>query len=155
MFDVYRKIMASIEKGLNFEEGLITDKCCKDYYNQQLRLLFYPEVTLDEINKTGLTRCGAHSDYGTVALLFQKPGEGQNGLRALNGDKKWVKVVPPDYTMVVNLGDMFQHWCNDQMISTIHKVEVDEDTLEQLKEGKIERAPERQSIVLFCHSDRD
>ena len=67
-----------------------------------------------------------HSDYGTITLLFQKPGKGQNGLRALNSQKKWVKVNPPDYSLVVNLGDMFQHWTSDYLKSTIHKVEVDE-----------------------------
>ena len=74
MFDAHKKIMMAIEKGLGLEEGLITNKCCKDFYNESLRLLFYPEVTLDEIKKTGVTRCGAHSDYGTITLLFQKPG---------------------------------------------------------------------------------
>ena len=77
-------------------------------------------------------RCGAHSDYGTITLLFQKPGFGQNGLRALNPNKQWVKVIPPDYSMVVNLGDLFQHWTNDLLMSTIHRVEVDEEVIEKL-----------------------
>lgn len=98
-------------------------------------------------------RAGAHSDYGAVTLLLQKPGIGQNGLRALNSERKWVKVNPPDYALVVNLGDLFQHWCNDGLVSTIHKVEVDEEVLEQLEQGKMDLCPERQTIVMFCDSD--
>jgi isopenicillin N synthase-like dioxygenase len=70
-----------------------------------------------------------------ITLLLQKPGPNQYGLVALNSEKKWVKVNPPDYCMVVNLGDLFQHWSNDKLISTIHKVEVDEPTFEKLKKG--------------------
>ena len=79
-------------------------------------------MKLEELEKLGKTRAGAHSDYGTVTLLLQKPGFGQAGLCALNSEKNWVKVMPPDYCIVVNLGDLFQHWTNDMLKSTIHKV---------------------------------
>lgn len=154
LFDVNRKVMRALEKGIGVGEGTICDKCCKDFFNQTLRLLYYPEVGLEEIRKTGVVRAGAHSDYGTITLLLQKPGKGQNGLRALNAEQKWVKVSPPDYAMVVNLGDMFQHWSNDVLKSTIHKVEVDEEVLQALEQGELERAPERQTIVMFCDPDR-
>ena len=61
-----------------------------------------------------------------MTLLFQKPGFGQNGLRALNPEDHWVNVHPPDYCMVINLGDLFHHWTNDALKSSIHKVEVDD-----------------------------
>ena len=53
--------------------------------------------------------------------MIKCSGFGQNGLRALSKEKEWVKVEPPDYLMV-NLGDLFQHWSNDTLMSTIHKV---------------------------------
>ena len=130
------------------------NKCCNDFYNQTIRLLFYPEVSHKELKEAGVVRTGMHSDYGTITLLFQKPGKSQNGLRALNAEKKWVKVNPPDYCLVVNLGDMFQHWTNDYLKSTIHKVEVDEEVLSSLEKNEIENAPERQTIVMFCDPDR-
>jgi len=55
--------------------------------------------------------------------------------------------------MVINLGDLFQHWSNDQLISTIHKVEVDEKVLSLLENNEIAVAPERQTIVMFCDPD--
>ena len=133
--------MQALEKGLGLPESTITSKCCKQLYNQTIRYLYYPEVDDETLQKTGKIRCGAHSDYGTVTLLFQKPGFGQNGLRALNSEKQWVRVEPPDYAMVVNLGDLFQHWTNDFLLSTIHRVEVDEKVLEKLEKGEIEKAP--------------
>lgn len=35
-----------------------------------LRTLYYPALTDDDV-KPGAVRCGAHSDYGTITLLFQ------------------------------------------------------------------------------------
>ena len=35
------------------------------------RSLFYPKLTATDISEAGIERCGAHSDYGTVTLLFQ------------------------------------------------------------------------------------
>lgn len=35
-----------------------------------LRTLYYPPLTDDDV-KPGVVRCGAHSDYGTITLLFQ------------------------------------------------------------------------------------
>lgn len=55
--------------------------------------------------------------------------------------------------MVINLGDLFQHWSNDQLISTIHKVEVDEKVMSKLEKKELEVAPERQTIVMFCDPD--
>lgn len=129
MFKIHQRVLQSIEKGLGLEAGFIIDKCAKQFFNETIRLLYYPDVSLQTVKATGRVRAGAHSDYGTITLLIQKPGFGQNGLRALNSKKQWVKVEPPDYSIVVNLGDLFQHWTNDTLISTIHKVEVDDDIL--------------------------
>lgn len=95
---------------------------------------------------------GIHSDFGTITLLFQKADFGQEGLLALNSEKRWFK-VPPDYCMVVNLGDIFQLWTNDVLKSTIHKVEVDDDICEKLKSGELTKVPERQTVLMFCDPD--
>jgi isopenicillin N synthase-like dioxygenase len=46
-----------------------------------------------------------------------------------------VKVHPPDYCMVINLGDLFNYWTNDSLKSTIHKVEVDDEIFKKIKNG--------------------
>lgn len=88
-------------------------------------------------------------------MLLQKPGFGQGGLTALSSEKHWVKVTPPDYCLVVNLGDLFQHWTNDVLKSTIHKVEVDDKIYEKLKIGELTKVPERQTVVMFCDPDAE
>ena len=36
-----------------------------------LRLLYYPPLPEDSDIKPGQVRCGEHSDYGSITLLFQ------------------------------------------------------------------------------------
>lgn len=36
-----------------------------------LRLLNYPSITKDSDIKPGQIRCGEHTDYGSITLLFQ------------------------------------------------------------------------------------
>lgn len=76
--------MESMEKGLKIQKGFIVNKCCKKFYDQTIRYLYYPSLTAHELQNTGKIRAGAHSDYGTLTLLIQKPGFGQGGLQALN-----------------------------------------------------------------------
>ena len=36
-----------------------------------LRLLNYPSISQDSVIKPGQIRCGEHTDYGSITLLFQ------------------------------------------------------------------------------------
>lgn len=36
-----------------------------------LRLLHYPSIKKDSVIKPGQIRCGEHTDYGSITLLFQ------------------------------------------------------------------------------------
>lgn len=40
------------------------------------RTLYYPKLNEDEVRQPRLSRCGAHSDYGTISLLFQDENGG-------------------------------------------------------------------------------
>src|SRR5215469_13553085 len=58
-----------------------------------LRMLWYPSIT--SLGPSGYKhnidfRCGAHSDYGTITLLFQRPG--QPGLEILTPEGIWAPV---------------------------------------------------------------
>ena len=68
----------------------------------------------------GQLRCGAHSDYGTLTILYgeDKPG----GLQVFGPDGEWLDVCPPDGAFVVNIGDMMTRWTNDRWLSTLHRV---------------------------------
>lgn len=73
-------------------------------------------------------RAGAHSDYGSITLLFQRPG--QPGLEILTPSKTWAPVaISPSGTehdasppILVNIGDLFSYWTNGLLRSTVHRV---------------------------------
>ncbi|KFX86560.1 hypothetical protein O988_09504, partial [Pseudogymnoascus sp. VKM F-3808] len=72
---------------------------------------------------------GAHSDYGSITLLFTRPS--QPGLEILTPDgETWasVPVFPENYhsktfpPIVVNIGDLLSYWTNGLLRSTVHRV---------------------------------
>lgn len=44
------------------------------------------------------------------------------GLQVLNRDGQWIKAVPVEGAIVVNIGDFMMRLCNDIYISTVHRV---------------------------------
>lgn len=74
-------------------------------------------------------RAGAHSDYGSMTLLFRL--RGQAGLEVLGKDgKTWspVPVVPPGTEddpappVLLNIGDLLSYWTGGLLRSTVHRV---------------------------------
>lgn len=62
-----------------------------------VRLLHYPSVEGGQVEEGVDIRAGAHSDYGSVTLLFQK--QGQPGLEIRTPEDTWapVAVIPDGY----------------------------------------------------------
>lgn len=109
-----------------------------------VRLLRYPGG-----QGQGDVGAGAHSDYGSVTLLFQR--EGQRGLEVMDPEGVWkgVEVVPQGSKgevppVVVNVGDLLSYWTNGLLKSTVHRV---------IMPSEAERP--RYSIVYFCHPKDD
>ncbi|KAG5648859.1 hypothetical protein DXG03_000208 [Asterophora parasitica] len=67
--DLHRYVMRSIALGLDLEEGFFDSKVNEQCHN--LRLLSYPPIKTALLQGEGQARAGAHSDYGTLTLLFQ------------------------------------------------------------------------------------
>ncbi|KAJ9637907.1 hypothetical protein H2199_007402 [Coniosporium tulheliwenetii] len=90
-----------------------------------LRLLYYPAINDNSYNPSLDIRAGAHSDYGSITLLFQLPS--QPGLEILTPNNTWAPVpvnplnqtVPP---ILVNIGDLLSYWTNGLLKSTVHRV---------------------------------
>ncbi|KAN0098297.1 oxidoreductase-like protein [Hyaloscypha variabilis] len=120
-----------------------------------LRLLHYPPLPPNiEIQPKVDIRAGAHSDYGSITLLFQRPG--QPGLEILppspdNLPSEWtpVPVFPPGTEsdpsppILVNIGDLLSYWTNNLFKSTVHRV--------VFPAGGNEAAEDRYSIAYFGH----
>lgn len=103
-------------------------------------------------------RAGAHSDYGSITLLFQRPG--QPGLEILTPEGEWAGVpVEPNQSsqgqgqgfafppILVNIGDLLSYWTDGLLKSTVHRVVF--PLSEQRAENENEQ--DRYSIVYFCH----
>lgn len=96
-----------------------------------LRLLYYPHIPPSSSYQPAVdVRAGAHSDYGSITLLFQRAG--QPGLELLppgpNPSFTPVAIRPPGTLLdpappiVVNIGDLLSYWTNGVFRSTVHRV---------------------------------
>lgn len=92
-----------------------------------LRLLYYPPLGSTDAQNSDM-RAGAHSDYGSITLLFRL--RGQAGLEIQTGPGTWapVPVSPPGTEsdpappILVNIGDLLSYWTNGLLQSTVHRV---------------------------------
>ena len=113
------------------------DKSCST-----LGALHYP--ARKGVLPAGQLRAGAHSDFGSLTILY--PTESRGGLQVLGGDGAWIDVMPGPGELVVNLGDMMARWTNDRWRSTLHRV------VNPPPEFAGER---RQSLAFFQHPNYD
>ena len=105
-----------------------------------LRLLHYPAATQSPSEES--IRAGAHSDYGSLTLLFQHAG--QSGLEVLDRSTNiWHPVQPFEEMLVVNFGDAFEYWSKGFVKSTVHRVVM--PVVHSSGDN------ERYSIAFFCH----
>jgi isopenicillin N synthase-like dioxygenase len=118
------------------------------------RLLYYPTLPpSEEYDDETDIRAGAHSDYGTITLLFQRPGQpGLEILTSKRGDaeEKWypVPVNPtdePNVPVLLNVGDALNFWTGGLLRSTVHRVIFPKD----------HKGEDRYSIAYFCHAVDD
>ncbi|KAI9793859.1 MAG: hypothetical protein M1816_007111 [Peltula sp. TS41687] len=116
-----------------------------------LRFLYYPATrSSSDFDPSVDVRAGAHSDYGSITLLFQRPG--QPGLEVLTPSGSWSSVpVSPAGTesdasppILINIGDLLSYWTNGLLRSTVHRV------MSPAEAGHA-TGQDRYSIAYFCH----
>ncbi|ATY60736.1 2OG-Fe(II) oxygenase [Cordyceps militaris] len=116
-----------------------------------LRLLRYPPPSLTTHTPSDV-RAGAHSDYGSITLLFRLRGQaGLEVQQSPNGDS-WapVPVHPPGTArdpsppILVNVGDLLSYWTGGLLRSTVHRVAFGGDEVD----GESAADP-RYSIAFF------
>ncbi|KAI1811907.1 2OG-Fe(II) oxygenase superfamily protein [Poronia punctata] len=131
-----------------------------------LRFLYYPPPSATPSAQADDVRAGAHSDYGSVTLLFRL--KGQAGLEILPPDNNWVPVPvcppgtegDPSPPILVNIGDLLSYWTNGLFRSTVHRVTFAGsatgygDHAKELVDDESTTEP-RYSIVYFCHPADD
>ncbi|KAL0967951.1 hypothetical protein UPYG_G00260260 [Umbra pygmaea] len=104
-----------------------------------LRTLYYPPVKSDGV-KEGQLRCGEHSDYGSITLLFQSP-EGGLQVRTTSGEFISAPSIPG--TVLINIADLMQRWTSDVFLSAVHRVLL----------PPVGDSSTRQSLAFFVHPD--
>lgn len=154
--ELHLKVMSAIAVGLGLGEDFFVKSCWPGDNN--LRLLHYPPVPKDTFRRNpNQLRLGAHSDYGSITLLFQ---DTVGGLQVQSPKGTFVNAKPIPGTVVVNAGDLLARWANDRIKSTLHRVvepdRCDEDVVvlgekgDGGKEGA-EYYPARYAIAYFCN----
>ncbi|XP_029909350.1 UPF0676 protein C1494.01-like [Myripristis murdjan] len=106
-----------------------------------LRSLYYPPVNREKV-KEGQLRCGEHSDYGSITLLFQSH---EGGLQVLSRSGEYVSAPSIPGTVLVNIADLMQRWTSDLFVSSVHRVLL----------PPAGDCSTRQSLAFFVHPDTD
>lgn len=137
--DLVDDILAALEQALDMPQPLLTQNHAKRNYT--MRLLRYPAVQGSV--KDGQARCGEHTDWSTITLLFQG---GEAGLEVRRRAGEWTPAPPLADCVLVNIGDQLQAWTGGKLVSTPHRVRADFSP---------QAAVDRYSIALFCYADFD
>ncbi|KAK5113735.1 hypothetical protein LTR85_010752 [Meristemomyces frigidus] len=151
-----QRVLQQFAVGLGIDEHWFTDRHdeSRGPSGTMFRLLYYPQV--DGIEDGVDIRAGAHSDYGSITLLFQQRG-GNPGLEIKTPSGEWapVPVDPKEHLVgsahddtsaerplpiLVNIGDLLEDWTDGLLKSTVHRVIFPEAS-----------SGDRYSIAYFCH----
>ena len=100
---------------LGLDEDYFVDKHSKPL--AQLRLLHYPE--LDMSHHPDQQGAGAHTDYGSVAILTQ---DSIGGLEIKTREGQWIPIAPVEGAFVCNVGHIMEIWTNGLYPATWHRV---------------------------------
>ena len=136
--DMVERLLGALEEALGVSDALFRRHHRRRNYT--MRLLRYPAVTTPV--KPGQDRCGEHTDWGTVTLLFQS---GEPGLEARRRDGEWVAAAPVPGAVLVNVGDQLEAWTAGACASAPHRVRAHSQ----------HSGTDRYSIALFCYADFD
>lgn len=144
-YKVELDLLKAIALGMDLPEDFFREYHTKK--DNQIRLLHYPPVEAELLRDGKMERIAAHSDFGTMTLLFQ---DQVGGLEVEDMHEKG-KFNPAPFvpgTIVVNIGDFLQRWSNDTLKSTLHRVRAPPMTVEGMTKA-------RYSIPYFVTADRD
>lgn len=136
------RILRSIAIALKIEDSDYFTKThipMDDIHNfTTLRLLNYPPIFDESDDLQNVVRCGEHSDYGTITLLFQ---DGTSGLEVKTRNGDYIPVTPIPGNVLVNVGNILDYMTEGKLIAAKHRVIVSDVTKHQ----------QRRSAAFFVH----
>ena len=105
------------EKVLRLPTGKLVEKHIDS--SATMRMIKYP--AWDGEIKEGQVRGGAHTDYGSITLLWRFDDVG--GLQIQDRETNyWVDAPIVENSIVLNIADMFARWSNDTLKSSNHRI---------------------------------
>jgi len=109
----------------------------------QFRTLhYYPMDPNDPNIPPNAIRCGEHSDWGSITLLFQ---DMVGGLEVKRLDGTWIDAVPIEGSIIINGAQLMERWSAGLFPATPHRVRiVDEERVKRMA---------RQSFIYFINPD--
>ncbi|MFT5351579.1 MAG: isopenicillin N synthase-like dioxygenase, partial [Gammaproteobacteria bacterium] len=108
-----------------------------DQHTTNLVANYYPPQK--SVPQPDQLRRGAHTDYGSLSILYQTHDSG--GLQVQTKDGNWLDVPYIEDSFVINIGDLLAVWTNDRWVSTMHRV----------INPQRERADESRMSAVFFH----
>jgi isopenicillin N synthase-like dioxygenase len=158
--DLIHRILDALSIALDVPEPGLSPTHSKSLF--QLRILHYPAIDAEQLRNNARSRINAHSDFGTMTLLFQ---DAVGGLEVENPKQpgNFSPAPPMEDTVLVNIGDLMMRWSNDRWRSTVHRVGLPPSIPSQVisrsvnTEGKREKitVPDRYSIPFFATANMD
>ncbi|KAI1390050.1 Clavaminate synthase-like protein [Hypoxylon trugodes] len=149
-FEAAKELLRALAIGVGLED--------EDFFlrfhsgkNSQLRLLHYPPVEAEKLFSNTVARMPAHSDWGTITMLFQDDCGGLQ-VEHPNEPGSFVDATPMKNAMVMNVGDLLMRWSNDFLKSTLHRVTLPPIHSKTRIDGKLMTQP-RYSIPYFVSPD--
>jgi isopenicillin N synthase-like dioxygenase len=109
--DLLRVFALSLGQSADF----FVDKYTKPL--QRMNVIHYPPQPGQSV--AGQFGGAAHTDYGCVTLLWQ---DANGGLEIETRDGAWIAAPPIPGTLVINVGDLLQHWSSSLYVSNMHRV---------------------------------
>ncbi|KAF7654877.1 hypothetical protein LDENG_00063650 [Lucifuga dentata] len=106
-----------------------------------LRPLYYPALDNEKVKEDQL-RCGEHTDFGSITLLFQGVNE---SLEVLSRSGEYICAPSRPGAVLINIADLMQRWTSDTFVSVVHKVLL----------PPAGSSSTRQSVAFFVYPDNE
>ena len=114
---LFKPIAQAMFQGLGVDPHLYDQRLTGTNFG--LRLNYYPPMSADQ-DHSGAGRLLGHEDVDLFTIL---PASRVDGLQVWNHRSgKWVRLHPPQGSIIINTGDYMQRISNDRLPSTTHRV---------------------------------
>jgi isopenicillin N synthase-like dioxygenase len=161
--------MGRLLKCLSIALNLSPEESLGQYHTGSLfvsSLIHYPAVNPKLLRSGEVVRCPAHSDFGTLTLLFQQDVGGLEIADMSSTDKtkttdveksgQFIYADPKPGTILINVGYLLMRWTNGRWKNTVHRVSepprsVKTELGEEIDDS--EEIVERYSIAFFGFPD--